>query len=76
MQSYSELAAVEQQLRQKLASGTDPSFEHVFGLATTLHRMDYMAPNGGRRVPEAARLYRQGIAVVVAYIHPPSYGQY
>ncbi|GAB4823620.1 hypothetical protein N2152v2_010666 [Parachlorella kessleri] len=54
--SYSELAAVEQQLRQKLASGTDPSFEHVFGLATTLHRMDYMAPNGGRRVPEAARL--------------------
>jgi hypothetical protein len=30
----------------------------TFQLATTLHRLDYMSPNGGKRVPEAAKLYR------------------
>lgn len=57
LQSLGELSAAEQALRQQLAAGGE-QFGVLYELATTLHRLDYMSPNGGQRVPEAVRLYK------------------
>ena len=53
-----ELEARAAQLRAALAAHPS-SFEASLELASTLHQLDHSAPNGGKRVPEAAAAYRR-----------------
>lgn len=53
-----ELEARAGQLRAALAAQPS-SFEAALELASTLHQLDHSAPNGGKRVPEAAAAYRR-----------------
>ncbi|PRW33326.1 serine threonine- kinase receptor R831 [Chlorella sorokiniana] len=53
-----ELEGRAGQLRAALAAHPS-SFEAALELASTLHQLDHSAPNGGKRVPEAAAAYRR-----------------
>ncbi|KAI7842753.1 hypothetical protein COHA_003502, partial [Chlorella ohadii] len=53
-----ELEARAGQLRSAVAAHPS-SFEAALELASTLHQLDHSAPNGGKRVPEAAAAYRR-----------------
>lgn len=62
------MAALEAQaaaLRQRLSQAAS-DFEGWLELAGTLHQLDYTAPNGGKRVPEAADAYRRAAALAPA----------
>lgn len=41
------------------SGGSSGDFDDWLELAATLHQLDHAAPNGGKRVPEAAEAYRR-----------------
>ena len=45
------------------AAAAPDSFEAQLALAGALHRADHAAPNGGKRVPDAAAAYRRAAAL-------------
>lgn len=62
------LEARAAELRQRLAqpSHAASDFDAWLELAGTLHQLDHTAPNGGKRVPEAAEAYRRAAALAPA----------
>lgn len=65
------------ELRAKIAREPNNPDLHL-QLATTLHALDQLHPNGGKRIPEAEKAYRYNLrscsaACIVCIDQPSSY---
>ncbi|KAK9809069.1 hypothetical protein WJX72_008857 [[Myrmecia] bisecta] len=58
-----QMEAQAQQLRELLKQSPDQADLHL-QLATLLHQLDHLNPNGGQRIPEAEASYRAALANV------------